>query len=154
MSKKILYVDMDGVIVDFYNEVIELNDYIKQKYENRLDEIPGIFENIRPIEGSIESVRKLSEYFDLYVLSTAPWKNTSSWTDKVKWIQKYFGDDKDSPIYKRLILSHHKHLNKGDFLVDDRDKNGAGEFEGEIILFGSEKFKDWENVTEYLISKA
>ena len=154
MSKKILYVDMDGVIVDFYNEVIELNDYIKQKYENRLDEIPGIFENIRPIEGSIESVRKLSEYFDLYVLSTAPWKNTSSWTDKVKWIQKYFGDDKDSPIYKRLILSHHKHLNKGDFLVDDRDKNGAGEFEGELILFGSEKFKDWENVTEYLISKA
>lgn len=153
MSKKILYVDMDGVIVDFYNEVKELNDYIKMKYENRLDEIPGIFENLRPIEGSIESVKKLSEHFDLYVLSTAPWKNTSSWTDKAKWIQKYFGDDKDSPIYKRLILSHHKHLNKGDFLIDDREKNGAGEFEGELILFGSEKFKGWKEVTKYLMSR-
>lgn len=53
--------------------------------------------------------------------------------------------------YKRLIITHHKDLNRGDFLVDDREKNGAGNFEGELILFGSEKFPDWDKVTEYLL---
>ena len=46
-----------------------------------------------------------------------------------------------------------KNLNKGDFLIDDRTKNGAGEFEGELILFGSEKFPDWKRVCEYLEEK-
>jgi len=34
-------------------------------------------------------------------------------------------------------------LNKGHYLVDDRKKNGAGDFEGELILFVSERFGDW-----------
>jgi len=38
-------------------------------------------------------------------------------------------------------------------LIDDREKNGAKEFEGELIQFGSEKFVDWNVVTEYLLSK-
>jgi len=50
-------------------------------------------------------------------------------------------------------LSHHKDLNAGDFLVDDRDKNGAGEFGGEFIHFGNEKFPDWITVREYLLNK-
>ncbi|MEI7830729.1 MAG: hypothetical protein WCI31_13215 [Prolixibacteraceae bacterium] len=53
--------------------------------------------------------------------------------------------------YKRLINSHWKDLNKGDYPIDDRKKNGAGEFEGELILFGSEKFRDWETVRKYLL---
>jgi len=46
-----------------------------------------------------------------------------------------------------------KNLNKGDFLIDDRTKNGAGEFDGELILFGSEKYPDWEKVCDYLVEK-
>ena len=56
-------------------------------------------------------------------------------------------------FYKRLIISHHKNLNKGDFLIDDREKNGAKEFSGELIQFGSDRFKDWETVTDYLQTK-
>ena len=37
------------------------------------------------------------------------------------------------------------------YLIDDRDKNGAAEFEGELIRYGSEKFPDWDAVLEYLI---
>jgi 5'-nucleotidase len=55
--------------------------------------------------------------------------------------------------YKRLILTHHKNLNAGDFLVDDRDKNGAAEFSGEFIQFGEGEFPDWITVKEYLLSK-
>jgi len=35
-------------------------------------------------------------------------------------------------------------------LIDDREKNGADKFVGELILFGSEKFPDWKSVIEYL----
>jgi hypothetical protein len=59
--------------------------------------------------------------------------------------------DKGTPAYKRLILSHHKQLNRGDFLVDDRPgHNGADKFDGELIPFGSETLKDWPTVIKYL----
>jgi 5'(3')-deoxyribonucleotidase len=52
-----------------------------------------------------------------------------------------------------LILTHHKNLAKGDYLIDDRTKNGAYDFEGELILFGSEKFPSWKDVLEFLRRK-
>ena len=55
--------------------------------------------------------------YHIYALSTAPWHNPSAWSDKVKWIQRYFGEEKGSALYKRLILSHHKNLNQGDYLL-------------------------------------
>ena len=144
---------MDNVLVDFQTGINRLNDDIKKEYDGRLDEVPGIFSLMDPIPDAMESVKILSEYFDIYVLSTAPWKNPSAWTDKAIWIHKYFGDDKESVFYKRLIISHHKNLNKGDFLIDDREKNGAKEFNGELIQFGSEEFPEWNSVTNYLLDK-
>lgn len=41
----------------------------------------------------------------------------------------------------------------GDFLVDDRLKNGASEFKGEHIHFGTEKYPNWEIIYDYLITK-
>jgi hypothetical protein len=37
----------------------------------------------------------------------------------------------------------------GDYLIDDRSYNGASEFKGEWIHFGSEKFPNWERVIDY-----
>lgn len=56
----------------------------------------------------------------------------------------------DSPGYKRLILTHHKDLNRGDFLIDDRTRHGADRFAGEHIHLGSDRFPDWPSVMEYL----
>jgi hypothetical protein len=42
-------------------------------------------------------------------------------------------------------------LVKGDFLIDDYDKNGQTEFEGEFIKFKTELFPNWESVVKYLI---
>lgn len=148
--KKIVYIDMDNVLVDFKSGIDRLSDEIKKEYENRLDDVPGIFSLMNPMTGAVEAVNKLAAHYDLYVLSTAPWKNPSAWSDKATWIQQYFGEGTDGIFYKRLIISHHKNLNRGDYLIDDREKNGAKDFSGELLLFGSERFPDWNSVTEYL----
>ncbi|MCL2862634.1 MAG: hypothetical protein FWE54_00845 [Methanimicrococcus sp.] len=105
---------------------------------------------MKPINGAIESFHELCCRFDVYILSTAPWENNSAWSDKLIWVKENLGE----PAHKRLILTHHKNLNKGDFLVDDRDKNGACLFEGEWIHFGSEKFPDWQAVKAYLLERS
>ena len=150
-QKKIVYVDMDNVLVDFPHGIECLSDEDKTAYKDNYDECPNIFSLMRPLPDALESYRLLSEKFDTYILSTAPWKNSSAWIHKIEWVQKHLGDGKDDPAYKRLILSHHKNLNRGDFLIDDRANNGAAEFEGEWIQFGSEKFPDWKSVMSYLL---
>lgn len=151
MGKKILYIDMDNVLVDFESGILKLDEKTKKEYEGHLDDVPNLFSLMKPMPDAIDCVKKLSPYFDMYILSTAPWNNDSAWSDKAMWVKKYFGYDKDNIFYKRLIISHRKDLNKGDFLVDDRKKNGAGEFSGELIEFGSENFPNWKVVSEYLM---
>lgn len=147
--KKILYIDMDNVLVDFQSGVDRLTTDVKHEYEGRLDEVHGIFSLMVPIAGAIEAFKKLAAVFDTYVLSTAPWKNPSAWSDKLRWVQEHLGDH----AHKRLILSHHKNLNHGDFLIDDRIKNGTDQFQGEHIHFGAELFPDWPAVVKYLLEK-
>ena len=49
----------------------------------------------------------------------------------IEWIKTYFGDI----FKKKVVLSHNKQLNIGDYLIDDHTRNGADEFIGEHIHF-------------------
>jgi 5'-nucleotidase len=148
--KKILYVDMDNVLVDFRSGISRLSTATITEYGEDLDDVPGIFELMDPMPGAVESVHILSNHYDAYILSTAPWNNPSAWRDKLLWIKQYLPE----VAHKRLILTHHKNLNKGDFLVDDRLKHGVDLFEGEHIHFGTPQFPDWPTVTEYLMERS
>ena len=147
--EKILYVDMGNVLVDFPSGIAKLSSETVAEFEGRLDEVPGIFSLMDPMPNAIESFETLAQRYDTYILSTAPWRNPSAWIDKVLWVQKYLGKS----AYKRLILSHHKNLNDGHYLIDDRMKNGVDRFRGEHIHFGTERFPDWATVTKYLIRR-
>lgn len=147
--KKRVFVDMDNVLVDFESGLAQVSEEVKQEYEGRLDEIAGLFGLMKPMPGSIDAMHELQKHFDLFVLSTAPWKNPSAWSDKVSWVTKYL----DDVFHKRMVITHRKDLCQGDYLIDDRDKNGTSEFAGEWIEFGSEKFPDWNSVLEYLNTK-
>jgi len=41
--KKILYIDLDNVLVDFKTGIDRLSEDLKKKYEGSLDDVPGIF---------------------------------------------------------------------------------------------------------------
>lgn len=148
-SKKILYIDMDNVLVDFVSALHKESRVVQAKFKGRADEIPGLFGRMKPLKDAITSYKRLSKLYDTYILSTSPWGNPSAWSDKLGWVKKYLG----KAAYKRLILSHHKNLNDGDFLIDDRTKNGVDLFRGEHIHFGQGQFKSWKKVVQYLVKK-
>jgi len=161
---KIVYIDMDGVLVNLQAEIEFANkigekvvQHQARKYgstkfgvDKHLDsKWPwDIFKNPDPIDGAVEAFNYLcnSSKYDVYILSTAPWNMPASWSHKRRWVSKYLGEN----AYKRLILSNHKNLCHGDYLIDDRTANGADKFNGELIQFGTDKHPDWESVLKYL----
>ena len=62
--KKILYVDMDNVLVNFQSGIDKLTDGDKIAFKGIYDEAPGIFGLMDPIEGAIESYEKLILKYD------------------------------------------------------------------------------------------
>lgn len=73
------------------------------------------------------------------------WLVPESFTGKRLWVEEHFGE----LATKRLILTHRKDLAIGDYLIDDRKANGAGEFTGVHIHFGTEHFPNWRKVREW-----
>lgn len=160
MEKKIVYVDMDGVIADLYSELaiklpgIDLFEEAKWEERSRMitkviKHWPYMFLKLKPIENSIESVTKLlnDDRFDIYFLSSPVDDVPETCASKRWWLKKHFGELSK----RRMILTHRKDLCIGDYLIDDTTKNGAGEFKGKHIHFGSEEFPNWEAVMKYLI---
>lgn len=160
--KKILYIDMDGVIADFEKGVYEIHPQLEnhenfeswearsKKIDQIVEENLTLFEDLPPMDGAIEAVKDLFNYYEVYFLSTPPWNVPESFGGKRIWLEKHFGE----LAKKRLILSHRKDLNTGDFLVDDRIKNGVENFKGYHIHFGTSQFPTWGETHEFLIQKA
>lgn len=147
--KKILHIDLDGVIADFISAMHSHPLREIPPYDEHPDTIPHIFRNLQPIESAVTAVQKLlnSNKYEIYFLSTAPWNNPSAWTDKRLWLEEQFGD----VVNRKLILTHRKDLIKGDILIDDRPNNGADKFQGEWIQYGSEKYPNWNEILSYLL---
>lgn len=146
---KRLFFDMDGVLADFESGLKRVDEAIIKEYEGHYDEIPGLFSLMSPVEGAVKAVKILHKHYNVFILSTAPWRNPSAWSDKRIWVAKHF----HGIFYKRIIITHRKDLVMGDYLIDDRSRNGTSEFCGEWIQFGSEDFPNWDSVIEYLSKK-
>ena len=124
MEKPILYIDMDGVVVDFPEVEEEIPAVICEKCiewcfvnQKHHSDFPGLFSHLLAKDGAIEAILTLMQKYSIFLLSSAPWDNISSWSDKRIWVERHL------PMLGRkcLILSHRKDLHRGRFLIDDRD---------------------------------
>ena len=52
--KKTLYIDMDGVLVDFGSALPRVSADEKRTFDGRLDEVPGIFSLMDPVADAID----------------------------------------------------------------------------------------------------
>ena len=51
-----------------------------------------------PLPGALESFKVLAGLYDTYMLSTAPWKNPTAWSDKLLWVKHHLGRAAHHPM--------------------------------------------------------
>lgn len=153
-AKPIVYIDLDGVIVDLVSEANKEwleNEHNYSDLGELIDNSPTVFANAKPIKDAVWAVKTLinSGEYEVYILSTPAWSNIDCWSQKRVWIENHIPE-----LFKRIILTHNKDLLVGDYLIDDRLKNGAENFKGEHIHFDSKddagKLIDWVYVLDKL----
>ncbi|MGB5942804.1 MAG: 5'(3')-deoxyribonucleotidase [Leeuwenhoekiella sp.] len=172
----VIFVDMDEVIADTYGAHIEVynKDYNgcltleecagsevwhmvpeehQQSVRNHAN-TEGFFRNLKVMANSQEILEKLNEKHEVYIASAAM-QFPKSLYDKTLWLDEHF------PFipWQRRILCGHKHILKGDVLIDDRSYN-LQRFDGRGIQFtsphnintpGFERVTNWLEIGEKLL---
>lgn len=151
-GKETLLVDMDGVVADFETSMNEFSQKMgvtpKEFSDRKLyRDIQGFYLNLGVIDGAQDAIKELDKKYDLIFVSAPSWGNIHCPTEKRIWIDKHFGE----VAHKKMDLSFHKGHYFGHYLIDDRTKYGAKDFIGEHIMFGTDPFKTWKEVTDYLL---
>lgn len=143
--KKRIYVDMDGVLCDYYGAYKKsISEFPEQKYPQATW---GYFLRLCELPDAVESFRKLQKKYDVWILTRPSFRNVNCFTEKAQWVWDHLGFD----VLQKTIMAGDKSLLKGDYLIDDQNGAGQDRFEGEWIHFGSEKFPNWKSVIDYLI---
>ena len=136
-NKLRIFIDMDGVLANFEKAMLKHPDYGTKGWKP--DEVLD-FSTFEVISGAKEAVSEFLELgHEVFIASTAPWRNPQAWAHKRLWIEEHF------PALKRkLILTHRKDFLIGDILIDDSTYRGQTEFDGTFMHFG--KHFDWTMV--------
>ncbi len=171
-----LFVDMDEVMADTYGAHIEIynRDYQEclthevcmgsEVWQNvpidRQDSVRqhatniGFFRDLEPIVDSQEVLKELSKKYELFIASAAM-QFPNSLIEKSEWLDEHFS----FVPWQNRILCGHKHILKGDILIDDRSYN-LENFDGRSLLFtsphninsnGFERVNNWKEVALKLL---
>jgi hypothetical protein len=139
-----IFIDMDGVIVDFggYAQNLGLTgDDTKRQL--------GAYLRMEPMPGAIKAIRSLIELgFEVWVASKPPTGVALAYSDKAAWIFQHLPE-----LRCNLILTHDKGLlgDGGDYLIDDRpDKANCEKFVGTLIVF--REGNRWPEILEHFRS--
>lgn len=136
-----IFIDMDGVIVDFdaYKMSLGLTgDEIKKR--------PGAYLEMSHIPGALGAVHSLIGMgFEIWIATKPPTGIAYAYADKAAWILKNLPE-----LKRRIIITHDKGLlgDKGDYLIDDRPhKANCEKFTGTLIVF--KEGNRWAEILEF-----
>lgn len=149
-DKTIIYVDMDRVLCD-YDEGFARHQakFPELKYPQRE---PGLYLGLNPMPGAIETYQWMDKHPEtaVFILTAPSIKNPHCYSEKRQWVERHLG----MAVVQNLIITPHKHLNRGDYLIDDSEAGkGQDYFVGQLILFGSQDFPGWLEVRRYFESR-
>lgn len=144
MNKKIILVDMDGVLADFETRFLEdfrkkfphhpyvpLGKremfYLEENYPEGLEKdietvfsTPGFFENLDIIPGSKEALAKMKALgHEVYICTSPVSKYENCILEKYHWVSKNLGYE----WTKKMIVTKDKTLVFGDILIDDKPEH-------------------------------
>lgn len=141
-----VFVDMDGVLVDFDGFMSKHNltpDQTKKMH--------GAYLAMAPYPDGLAGIRELIAMgFEVWIATKPPTGMPFAYADKVSWILEHLPE-----LAERIIITHDKGLlgNKQDFLIDDRPhKANCEQFSGRLIRFVDGK--TWAEVVDELRSFA
>lgn len=136
-----VFIDMDGVLADFYRLRVELNIF-----DDTLKAIPGAYKNLYPIPGALAAVQELTDLgYECWVASKPAVGLAQTYADKADWVHRHL-----PYMERRIILTQDKGLlgDVGDYLIDDRPhKANCDKFVGQLIHFKHQTL--WTPVMEY-----
>jgi 5'(3')-deoxyribonucleotidase len=156
MPKKIVYIDMDNTVADFYKSARHEKDSHVEEYKmwNR-----HFFLDLEPIPGAQGAIFNLERMgFDVYILTQPLVGCPESYTDKVLWVQRYM-----PTLASKIVMTQNKGLNIGDYLIDDNAAEWKEKFErngGTFIYYPYNKhtnydlteeghIREWARIVEY-----
>lgn len=125
-----VFVDMDGVIVDF-----DAYKIAKGMTGDEVKKLPGAYLEMPPIPGAIDAVRSIIGMgFEVWIATKPPTGVPYAYSDKAAWVFTHLPE-----LKRRIIITHDKGLlgGAGDFLCDDRPhKANCQNFAGTLPAFG------------------
>ncbi|KKQ33675.1 MAG: 5'(3')-deoxyribonucleotidase [Candidatus Nomurabacteria bacterium GW2011_GWA1_37_20] len=144
MNKKIILVDIDGVLADFEMGFIKAWGKkfpthpkvplegrkafrLAESYPNGLEKeiqsilsAPGFFENLNTIPGGKEALKKMQDLGHEVLICTSPISNYKNCVpEKYRWVAINLGFE----WTKRIIMIKDKTLVFGDILIDDKPEH-------------------------------
>ena len=132
-----VFIDMDGVIVDF--------EAFMERHSMTADQVkrqPGAYLAMPAIPGAIAAVRSIiGAGYEVWIATKPPTGIPFAYGDKAAWIMRHLPE-----LKRRIIVTHHKGMlgRPSDWLIDDRPhKAHCAEFEGTVIHFGGDTGTGW-----------
>ena len=96
--------------------------------------------------GMPKAVEVLAQSYEVHITASIDYDFPDRAVEAFRWCESNLG----VPVWDRVEVCNHKNLILADFLIDaEPELNGAQDFMGTLVHFGSDAFKTWEDVLTF-----